>query len=195
MLEHHSNCFLAPKDIEMIDSYCLAGKAEFKKLLGKGHASIVFLVLKNKKKTAVKIRRKKSSRDNLEKEFKMLKKLNKHKIGPKVFSFSKKFNAFSMEFIDGIPLRDFLKTEKNQEKIQLVFKRILSQAKKLDELKITHKQLGGKLTNILVSKNLKITIIDFEKAIENSKKEKNVNQFKGRLYSLEIGNKIKLIGD
>ena len=100
-----------------------------------------------------------------------------------------------MEFIDGIPLRGFLKKEKEQKKIQLVFKRILSQAKKLDELKITHKQLGGKLTNILVSKNLKITIIDFEKAIENSKKEENVNQFKGRLYSLEIGNKIKLIGD
>lgn len=187
MLEHHSNCFLAPKDVEMIDSYCLAGRAEFKKLLGKGHASIVFLVLKNKKKIAVKIKRKKSSRDNLEKEFKMLKKLNKHKIGPKVFSFSKKFNAFSMEFINGIPLRVFLKKEKKQKKIQLVFKKILSQAKKLDKLKITHKQLGGKLTNILVDKKLSITIIDFEKAVENSKKERNFNQFKGRLYSFEIG--------
>jgi len=143
-------------------------------ILGKGTTSIV---LKGKyvtdKIVTIKIRRLDSNRDSVIHEAKMLKIANNVNVGPKLITFSK--NCIVWEYIDGIPLNIFLGNKKNWDKLRYVLKNLLFQAYSLDKIGLTHLELSRPINHILITKDYKPVIIDFETATLRSRK-KNLSQ-------------------
>ena len=103
------------------------------------------------------------------KEGEILKKVNKAGMGGKLILQGKDFIAY--EFIEGKELKKVL----NKENARKIFKQLLEQARKLDELFITKEEMHKPHSNVLVDKNLNVYMIDFERA-KMSKNPKNVTQ-------------------
>lgn len=123
-------------------------------VLGKGFTSIVILGEMGGARVALKIQRKDANRKNLKKEAYFLKLLEPFNAAPKLITLRKRI--LIMEFVDGFRLKDF-----EFERSHVL--RFLRIANTLDKLSIDHSQLqGGK--HLLVSKDSKCYIIDFEKA-------------------------------
>ncbi len=143
-------------------------------ILGKGTTSIV---LKGKyitnKIVTVKIRRVDSNRESVIREAKMLKIANTVNVGPELITFSKNFIIWN--FIDGIPLNLFLKNNLNRDKIRKIIKELMYQAYKLDKIGLVHLELSRPINHILITKEYKPVIIDFETASIVSSK-KNLSQ-------------------
>ncbi len=139
--------------------------------IGKGFSSIIYLVKDKKgKKFALKIQRLDSPRPNaLEREFQNLSLANKHNIGPKIIFYDKKRKILLMEFIEGVSFRKWILRKPKKEKLRNFLINLFKQAKILDKIGLSHGQLAGKGTNILVEKNSMPVIIDFEKASTNRK--------------------------
>jgi len=149
--------------------------------IAKGFSSIVFKA-KMKDLIALKIEREKSKRQKmLEKEVKNLRKANRINIGPKLLFYDKKLKLIGMQFIEGITFNEFIFSNPKKEKLIKVIKELIKQAKKLDEINLSHGQLAGKMKNILIKKNFKPVIIDFEKA-STKRKARNLNQLKAALF-------------
>ena len=115
------------KELEDLDveSISFQGKLEIGtiNILGKGYVGIVVLGKIGRKKVAVKIRRNDAPRKNLEKEAKLLKIINKHKIGPKLIASSKNFLV--MEYLDGEKIGDWvdgLKKKGNSTQLKIIIK-------------------------------------------------------------------------
>ncbi len=104
------------------------------------------------------------------KEGEILKIVNKEGIGGKLFLQGEDFIAY--EFIEGKELR-YVISKENAKKI---FSQILEQARKLDKLKIVKEEMHRLHANVIVDKNLKVYLIDFERA-KKSEKPKNITQF------------------
>lgn len=164
------------------------------KYLAKGKRSFVFTTkYKNKKAIIKKARTNKETRINHEAN--ILKLLNKHKIGPKLF-YSKS-NKVYMQFIKGKTIREFLETEKNKQKIKKIAVECLNQCYTLDKLKLNKEEMCNPYKHILLERKrgaaqhseqarskrktknkiiLKPVFIDFEKS-HFTEKPKNVTQF------------------
>ena len=130
-------------------------------MLGKGYAGVVVLGKMGRKKVAVKIRRNDSPRKNLEKEAKLLKIINKHKIGPKLVAFSNNFLV--MEYLDGEKIGDWvvdLKKKRGSSQLKVIIKKILEDCYSLDRIGLDHGELSNLTKHVIVGK--KVTIIDFE---------------------------------
>ncbi|MBS3167819.1 serine/threonine protein kinase [Candidatus Woesearchaeota archaeon] len=141
-------------------------------LFAKGKRGLIYVFKKDNKKIAIKIKNPKSeAKDRIQNEAKFLKILNKYKIGPKIMTSGKDY--FCYEFIEGKLLRDYLKENKNPEK---VLKQIMQQCKILDKLKINKKEMHKPIKNIIIKKD-KVILLDFERCYY-AKKPHNVNQFK-----------------
>ena len=149
--------------------------------ISKGYSSKVFLVESpRKKKFALKIEKDSSPRKNMvQKEVSCLRKANKVGIGPKLCGFDLQNKCILLEFIKGKTLQDFVFSSPSKKQLEIVLKKLFLQAKELDEINLSHGQLGGKMKNILISKNKPI-IIDFEKA-SLKRKTRNLSQLKGSL--------------
>ena len=111
-----------------VESISFQGKLELGtiNILGKGYVGIVVLGKIGRKKVAVKIRRNDSPRKNLKKEAKLLKIINKHKIGPKLVAFSNNFLV--MEYLDGEKIGDWvvdLKKKGGSSQLKVIIKKIL----------------------------------------------------------------------
>ena len=158
--------------------------------IGKGFSSIIYLVkAKDGRLYALKIQRIDSPRkDALEREFQNLSLANRHGIGPKIIAYDKDRKILLMEFIDGISFRKWILQRPEKEKLRKFLIELFKQAKKLDEIGLSHGQLAGKGTNILVNKQNMPVIIDFEKA---STKRKCRNLF--QLISLIVTNPHSII--
>ncbi len=104
------------------------------------------------------------------KEGEILKIVNKVGIGGKLFLQGEDFIAY--EFIEGKELRHVI----NRQNAKKIFSQILEQARKLDELQITKEEMHRLHANVLVDENLKVYLIDFERA-KKSEKPKNITQF------------------
>ena len=122
--------------------------------------------------------------NRIQNEIFWLKKLNKSKLGPKLYFSGEDY--FICEFIEGKRIIDFLKEAEQPMKIIL---NILKQCRILDKLKADKKEMSNPYKHIIVN-NKKAVLIDFERT-KFSLKPQNVTAFFAFLTSDKINNILK----
>ena len=151
-----------------------------KKYLAKGKRSVVYKGIFKGKEAVLKVVRSDAPPNIIKNETKWLKKLEKYRIGPKLYKEGKDYMI--CEFIKGKRIVEWLK-EHNKAEIKKAFKEILMQCRTLDKLKVNKKELQRPVKHILIGK--KIRMIDFERCKE-TEHPKNVTQFCQFLMSKNI---------
>jgi len=143
-------------------------------VLGKGTTSIV---LKGRyignRIVTIKVRRLDSNRPSVIHEARMLRIANMVNVGPKLLTYSRNFIIW--EYINGIPLVDFLKEERDLCQLRSILRELLLQTYRLDKIGLTHLELSRPENHILITKELRPVLIDFETATLHSKK-RNLTQ-------------------
>ena len=145
--------------------------------LAKGKRSVVYLIIKGKRKYIKKF----SKEWNIKNEVKWLKLLNKHNIAPKLISFNKDF--LIEEYIRGDTIEAFLKIA-SKEQIKKILKDIFKQCYILDKLKVNKFELVNPYKHIII-KNSKPIMLDFERC-RFSLKPKNISQFVEYILRLNL---------
>jgi len=113
----------------------------------------------------------------IENEAKYLKLLNRYHIGPKFYFKAK--NYIVIEFVDGKPIEEFIKSTNDAEIIKKALFIIFKKCRKLDQLKINKEEMHHPRKHIIIKlrkKEPRVTLIDFERT-HKTKKPKNVTQF------------------
>jgi putative serine/threonine protein kinase len=136
-------------------------------VLGKGFVGIVVAAHLDEQKLALKIRRVDADRLGLQHEAQMLAKANSVQVGPKVISMSRNF--LLMQLIDGDVFPDWLGAYKEEEHVRDVLNDVLEQCWRLDNAGLDHGELSKAPKHIIVDKQLKPWIVDFETASVNRK--------------------------
>lgn len=126
-----------------------------------------------------------------EKEVLHLRMANVLGIGPQIVESDVNENILIMDYVNGIPLADWLNKNNSKKLLKNLLIKIFAQARALDEGKLDHGQLGGKLHNILVDKKNTPHIIDFEKA-SYVRAAKNVNALTHTLLSGHTGFSVRI---
>jgi len=134
-------------------------------MLGKGCVGLVVLAHANGKKVALKVRRVDADRATMQHEAQMLKKANSTSVGPKLFAESKNFLV--MQYIQGQMLEQWLIHHRERKENKKVLHEILEQCWRLDQAKLDHGELSYAAKHVIVERNGKPTIVDFETASEN----------------------------
>ncbi len=133
--------------------------------LAKGQSGSVWKVEKNGKHFALKVEHEHSTRTRMiEKEAQLLRMANQLNVGPKVADVDIEQGIIVMDFVNGIPLAEWIEKCESRVQMERGLTRLFSQVRKLDKAGIDHGQLAGKLHNILMGEGDQPTIIDFEKA-------------------------------
>jgi predicted Ser/Thr protein kinase len=160
-----------------LEQFIKERKLELVEKIAKGFSSETFLVKNAKgKKFALKIERIDSPRKQMvEREVENLKKVNSVKVGPKLADFDLEKRIILVEFIEGRTFNRWLFRQPTKEELVRCLKELFAQASRLDKLGLSHGQLAGKGTNILVNEKGLPVIIDFEKA-STERKSRNVYQ-------------------
>ena len=157
------------------------------KYLAKGHRGLLFTGIYQNKKVTVKSKNPQSTAfGRIENEAKWLRKLNKHKIGPKLLFTDK--NYFVYEYIDGDFIVDFIK-KSTKTNIKKAMKNIFNQLFLLDKLKVDKEEMHHPLKHIIMSKNRPF-LIDFER-LHHVKNPKNVTQFCQFMINSQINQILK----
>jgi len=156
-----------------------------KKYFARGKRSIVYIGIFQGKKAIMKVIRKSAPLNAIKNEAKWLKKLEKYKIGPKLYKSGE--NYIICEFLDGELIIPWLKKH-NKKEIKDIIKKILKQCRQLDKLNVNKKELQRPVKHIIINKNPKM--IDFERCKE-TRNPKNVTQFCQFLTSSNIENILK----
>jgi putative serine/threonine protein kinase len=152
-----------------LESFLKKHKLKLERQLALGHSSFVFLVKRRGKKFALKLERADSTRkEMLKKEVLNLRKANSLGIGPKLYAYDSKNRIVLMEFVEGMPLSEWLFSNITRAQLLEFLKELFWQAIVMDKAGLDHGQLGGRGVNILVRNN-KPVIIDFEKASQKRK--------------------------
>jgi putative serine/threonine protein kinase len=136
-------------------------------VLGKGFVGIVVIAHLDGQRVALKIRRVDADRLGLQHEAQMLAKANSVHVGPKLRGGSKNF--LLMQLIDGAVLPEWLDANKEQAHVRSVLKAVLEQCWRLDSAGLDHGELSKAPKHILVDKQQKPWIVDFETASVNRK--------------------------
>jgi len=161
------------------------------KRLTKGHRGIIITGMLGKKKIAVKIQRTDiGAIGTVDLEAKVLKILNKHKIGPKLLFSSK--DMFCYEFVEGVFIPEFLENAGKKD-IQKVLINVFTQCYKLDKLGFNKEEMHHPYKHVVVSKKsnqIKTTLLDFERA-RRSENVHNVTQFCQYVASGNFRNLVK----
>ena len=147
-------------DINGIFSF---GNVQLKKIciLGKGSVGLVTLARFKMKYFALKIRRTDANRTNMFDEVVYQSLANSVGIGPFLVNFSDNF--ILMEFIKGSNIVDWYNSVRtSNERILKCTALILEQCYLLDCLKLDHGQLNRLDRHIIISKDDRPTILDFE---------------------------------
>jgi len=134
-------------------------------VLGKGCVGIVVRALLDKKRVALKIRRVDADRVGMQHEAEMLKTANKVEVGPRLIGVTENF--LLMEFVEGTLLPEWiekLKGRGTRNRIRQVLRDVLEQCWLLDELGLDHGELSRAPKHIIVDKDDKAHIVDFETA-------------------------------
>lgn len=131
------------------------------------------------KNVAIKIARYPELSKNIRKEGEILKLVNSRNIGPNLLIFG--YDFVVMEFIEGKHLKDFLRRtlESDDDRRNLLFlsdilKKLLFQARALDELKISKNEMHRPYSNVIVAVDRPV-LIDFESTV-TTERPKNVTQ-------------------
>ena len=134
-------------------------------VLGKGCVGIVVRALLNKKRVALKIRRVDADRLGMQHEAEMLKTVNKVEVGPRLIGVSENF--LLMEFVEGSLLPEWierLKGKGTRNRIRQVLWDVLEQCWRLDEIGLDHGELSRAPKHIIIGRDNKAVIVDFETA-------------------------------
>lgn len=144
------------------------------KKIAKGHRGLIYKAqLKNKLIVIKKKRPESEAVGRMQNEANWLKVLNKKGIGPK-FRFTDK-DYFAYDYVEGTFLPLFIeKASKN--KIKKVLTEIFKQCFILDKLKVNKEEMHRPLKHVLIDKDLKVTMIDFERT-HKTDSPKNLTQF------------------
>jgi len=97
--------------------------------------------------------------------------------------------SFSYERIEWIHFRDWWKSDHNKNERRGVAQQLLDHAYTLDKLWIIHGELIRPLTNVLVNKENKVFIIDFERGKQwdfSGRNMKNVSQWMHRVWYIDL---------
>ena len=186
--------FPKPKDIEIkkrlielkklgISHVSFTGPLQIEKcnILGKGYVGMVVLAKQKNDTVALKIRRIDSPRKNMSNEAKLLKKVNKIKIGPKFIKNSKNF--LIMEYIKGEKIIDWAKKPETKAKeIRRIVNNVLRECYRLDEIGLDHGELSTIDKHVIVNKK-RSTIIDFE----SSSIDRKTSNVSGATQAILIG--------
>lgn len=160
--------------------------------IARGMNAGVWLVSKKGNDYAAKMSHRKSTRVRMtEKEVLHLHMANVLGVGPRMIESDALENILVMEYIRGKTLATWLNENNSKKLLKIVLKKVFAQARKLDEGKLDHGQLGGKLHNILVDAKNNPRIIDFEKA-SYVRKPRNVNALKHTLLSGHTGFSVRI---
>jgi len=149
------------------------------KYFTKGHRGILYTGNYKKKKIVIKAKLPESMAEGrIENEGRWLKRLNKLKVGPKLIKATKDY--FFYEYVKGEFFVDFVKklevNDKNKKLILKLIKGCLEQCFILDSLKVDKEELHHPLKHILITKQKKIVMLDFERC-HIVEYPKNVTQF------------------
>ncbi|MAG91905.1 hypothetical protein CMO83_04475 [Candidatus Woesearchaeota archaeon] len=156
------------------------------KYLTKGHRGLLFTGFRNKK-IVIKTKNPKSQAINrIENETKWLKKLNEHKIGPKLLRSENSY--FIYEYIGGDFVVDYLE-KSGKTKIKKVIKNIFGQMFVLDKLRVDKEEMHHPVKHIIISKD-RPYLLDFERT-HHVQSPKNVTQFCQFLMGYHIGEILK----
>jgi putative serine/threonine protein kinase len=136
-------------------------------VLGKGFVGIVVIAHLDGRRAALKIRRVDADRLGLQHEAEMLAKANSVNVGPKLMNVSTNF--LLMQFIDGDLLPAWLETHKEKEHVRGVLSEVLEQCWRLDAIGLDHGELSKAPKHLIVNKEQKPFIVDFETASVNRK--------------------------
>ncbi len=131
-------------------------------VLGKGCVGLVLLAYRGRERAALKIRRVDADRKSMQREASLLRKANAAQVGPKLLKASKNF--LLMEFVEGQFLLDWLSTRKNRAQTRQVLREILEQCRRLDVIMLDHGELSHAQKHLIVNKEDRPFIIDFESA-------------------------------
>jgi release factor glutamine methyltransferase len=126
----------------------------------------------NGRKVAIKVQKTPGNK-HIKNEIKWLKKVNKHKIGPKYLFSSTKY--FVMELIEGKLIFDYMR-DNGKTEIRKLLKKVFEQCHKLDTMGVNKLEMHHPHKHIIVRKDNNPVLIDFERCALN-KKPKNVTQF------------------
>jgi putative serine/threonine protein kinase len=173
-------CYPKPSEAEVqkrlveLREHCVeavefAGKANAFNVpvLGKGFVGIVVAAHLGGQRVALKIRRVDADRLGLQHEAQMLAKANAVQVGPRLIGVSKNF--LLMQLIDGAVLPEWLDANKEQAHVRSVLKAVLEQCWRLDSAGLDHGELSKAPKHIIVDKQQKPWIVDFETASVNRK--------------------------
>ena len=140
----------------------------------KGKRGIIYTALYKGKKVAIKAKHPESKAvDRIRNEHHYLKLLNKKGIGPKAVFF--KSNTLVYEFVEGEFLVDWIQHSTKKDIIEIL-KNIFLQLYQIDKFGINKEEMHHPVKHILVNKDGKPVLIDFERAYQ-TKKPHNVTQF------------------
>lgn len=130
-------------------------------ILGKGSVGLVTLARHKRKFYALKIRRTDANRPNMYDEVVYQSLANSSEVGPFLVNFSENF--ILMEYVRGSNIIDWYNSARISKKRKLkCTARILEQCYLLDCIKLDHGQLNRLDCHIVISKDDKPTILDFE---------------------------------
>ena len=131
-------------------------------VLGKGFVGIVVIAHLGGERAALKIRRVDADRVGLEHEAEMLAKANGVEVGPRLIGVSRNF--LLMQLVDGCLLPRWLDAHKDTEHVRGVLGEVLEQCWLLDSIGLDHGELSKAPKHIIIDKQHKPFIVDFETA-------------------------------
>jgi putative serine/threonine protein kinase len=131
-------------------------------VLGKGFVGIVVVAHMEGQRVALKIRRVDADRAGLEHEAQMLAKANEVQVGPRLIGVSRNF--LLMQLIDGAVLPRWLDAKKEEAHVRGVLNEVLEQCWRLDSAGLDHGELSKAPKHIIISKQGKPFLVDFETA-------------------------------
>ena len=137
------------------------------KIIGEGWRAKVYRGKYQNKDLSFKVASEKIHKHPIQKEGQILKVVNKYNIGGKLYLTGEDFIAY--EYIEGAYLNKVL----NEKNFKILMSQLLDQAFVLDKLFIDKGEMHKPYSNVLVDENLKVYLIDFERATK-SLKPKNV---------------------
>ncbi len=141
------------------------------KKLASGHRGEIYTGIWKGKKVAIKRQLPALKFDTITNEIKVLKKINKYKIGPKLLLVKNK--CFIYEFISGDFIEKFAEGH-DKKQIKKVLLDVFNQCFILDKLKLNKEEMHHPYKHIVVGK--KAVLLDFERCKPTSD-PKNVSQF------------------
>ena len=131
-------------------------------VLGKGFVGIVVIAHLGGERVALKIRRVDADRVGLEYEAQMLAKANSVQVGPKLVGVSRNF--LLMQLVDGCLLPRWLDAHKETKQVRGVLGEVLAQCWRLDSIGLDHGELSKAPKHIIIDKQHKPFLVDFETA-------------------------------